>query len=66
MRLEEDEPTGIEHTAGFVQHRGQTGTVCTRTRNGYGYCGYGYGYGISDPRVTRDEPYGFSHTRDDP
>jgi hypothetical protein len=36
MRLEEDKPAGTQNTAGFVEHRGKTGTVCTRTRNGYG------------------------------
>ena len=56
MRLE-NEPAGIEHTAGFVQHRGWTGTGCTRTRNGYSYCGFGYGLRKADPRVTCAEPY---------
>ena len=59
MRLEEDESVGIEHTAGFIQHCGQTGMVCTHTHNGCGYCGYGYGYGygISDLWVTRAKCY---------
>jgi hypothetical protein len=47
---------GMCDTAGFVRHRANTGTVCTRTRYGYGVCGYGYGVENPDPRYTRDEP----------
>ena len=44
-------------TAGFVRHRANTGTVCTRTCYGYGVCGYGYSVENPDPWYTRDIPY---------
>ena len=47
---------GKRYTAGFVVHRRNYGSVCTRTRHGYGFCGYGYGVGKSYPRYTRAEP----------
>jgi hypothetical protein len=46
----------VLYRVGFVSHRGQTGTVCTRTRDRYGYCGYGYSVRISNLQVTRAEP----------
>ena len=51
---------GIKHTAGFILHHGQMGTVCTHTRHRCGVCRYGCGLGISDPWVTHDEPYSWA------